>query len=96
MANSKSATKRIKVNKRNHDRNLNIKSSMKTFIKKYFQVLKEYEMTKSDEKYEGALKLLSIAYSKIDKAQKNNLLHRNTAAHKKARLKKALAKFETN
>ncbi len=41
-----------------------------------------------------AEKLLSAAYQAIDKAAKNGLIKKNTAARKKARLAKAVAKLK--
>jgi small subunit ribosomal protein S20 len=36
---------------------------------------------------------MAAAYSKIDKAVKHQVLHRNNGAHKKARLAKALKPY---
>ena len=43
MANNKSAIKRIKINERKRVENAPYKSLVKTFIKKYFKALEEYE-----------------------------------------------------
>jgi small subunit ribosomal protein S20 len=96
MANNKSAKKRIKINTRNRIQNYYFKSSMKTFIKKYFYSLKEYEKLLTIESYNNVQNLLNLSYSKIDKAKKKNIIHGNTAARKKAQLIRNLKKIMTN
>lgn len=69
----KSAKKRVRTAKRNYAQNLKYKNAMKKAISDY---------TKKPSK-----KKLSRAFSKIDKAAKINLIHKNKAA----RLKSALS-----
>ncbi len=90
MANSKSALKRIKVAERNRLRNKSYKSAVRTLMKKYFQAVEEYAASPTEENKTVVEQRMSAAYSKIDKAVKRSVLHRNNGARKKARLAKAL------
>ncbi|CAM9107733.1 unnamed protein product [Chrysoparadoxa australica] len=90
MANNKSAMKRIRTNERNRLQNLQYKSTIKTFTKKYYKALKTYELEPNEENITLVKNLLSLTFSKIDKAKKKNILHKNNAARKKSRLTKAL------
>jgi|SRR6476619_4856030 small subunit ribosomal protein S20 len=96
MANNKSAIKRIKTSERKRMENAPYKSLVKTFIKKYFQALQEYETNPSQENHSQVKTFLNLAYSKIDKAKKKNIFHQNNAARKKSRLIKAFTKVEKN
>lgn len=73
---TKSAKKALRASKHKAVFNTNMRSGMKTAIKKF--------MGKPEES------LLSKAFSTLDRAVKNNLLHRNTAARRKSRLSKLL------
>ena len=90
MANSKSALKRIEINERNRMRNKAYKSAVKTLMKKYFLAVDAYASAPSEEQLQTVQTFMSIAYSKIDKAVKRGVYHKNNAARKKARLAKAL------
>ena len=96
MANNKSAIKRIHTSKRKKIENAPYISLVKTFIKKYFKALEEYEANLIQENYIKVKIFLNLAYSKIDKAKKKKILHQNNAARKKSRLSKALTKIELN
>lgn len=74
MPNIKSAKKRVKVGKRQADENINLRSGMRTAIKK---------VVKTDDK-----ESLSDAIKKIDKAAAKGIIKKNTAARKKSRLMK--------
>ncbi|MDJ0724367.1 MAG: 30S ribosomal protein S20 [Prochloraceae cyanobacterium] len=95
MANSKSAIKRIKIAERNRMRNKIYKSAVRTLMKKYFQAVEQYASDPTPEAMETVDKAMRVAYSKIDKAVKRKVFHRNNGARKKARLAKALKKVET-
>ena len=86
MANSKSAEKRIEINKRNRLRNRFYKSSVRTLIKVFFKDLETYKISKNPEDKEKLTKNLSSVYSLIDKGTKKNIFHKNAAARKKAKL----------
>lgn len=93
MANNKSAIKRIRIHDRKKKENKPYKSMVKTYIKKYLTSLADYEEQASQENYVHIQECLSLAYSKIDKAQKKKIFHTNQAARKKSRLTKAFAKL---
>lgn len=92
MANNKSAIKRIQIAERNRLRNKSYKSAVKTLIKKYFNAVDSYASNPNPEALEQVQQSMSAAYSKIDKAVKCDVLHRNNAARKKSRLAHALKK----
>ncbi len=94
MANSKSAIKRIRTAERNRLRNKAYKSAIKTLMKKYFSAVDTYKAEPTPDNMELAQKAMSLAYSKIDKAVKSNVLHKNNGARKKARLAKTLKTLE--
>ncbi|MGB7086901.1 MAG: 30S ribosomal protein S20 [Phormidesmis sp.] len=94
MANTKSAIKRIRVAERNRLRNKAYKSAVKTLTKRYHEALSVHEASPSSESSEAVQERLSAAYSKIDKAVKRGVLHRNAGARRKARLAKALKAIE--
>lgn len=81
MANIKSAKKRIKVIAKKTLANKIVKSQAKTAIK---QVVVAANAGKTDE----AKAALTNAVSKIDKASKKGIYHKNNAARKKSRLTK--------
>jgi len=90
VANTKSAIKRIQIAERNRLRNKAYKSAVKTLMKKYFNAVEQYASNPTPQAMEQLQQYMSAAYSKIDKAVKRDVLHRNNAARKKARLAKAL------
>jgi len=87
LANIKSAKKRAEIAERNRQRNVAIKSSVKTAIRKVLETVKE----NNTEKLVAAL---NKAYSVIDKAVIKGVLHRNTGARKKSRLTRHVNKQE--
>lgn len=84
MIKNLSAVKRVYVGSRNNLRNRNYKSSIKTIIKKVF--------TEKDDKADHTKldALVAQAYSKIDKAVKRGIMHKNKAARKKSMLAKKI------
>lgn len=86
MANIKSAIKRIQIAERNRLRNKSEKSAVRTLMKKYFTAVDNYAATPNEELKQEVNQLMSQAYSKIDKAVKRKVLHKNNGARKKARL----------
>lgn len=87
MANIKSSKKRILVAERNRLRNVAMKSSIKTAVKKVL------ELSTADDK-EALNAALSKVYQLCDKAVSKGVLHKNTAARKKSRLTKAINKIQ--
>lgn len=79
MANIKSAIKRIRVTEAKTLRNRMVKSTVKTFVKKF-------EETLAAGNIDDAKKLYPRVSHVIDKAAAKGILHRNTAARKKSKL----------
>ncbi len=86
MANIKSAIKRIQIAERNRLRNKSYKSALRTLMKKYFIAVENYASNPTDELKKEVEQRMSKAYSKIDKAVKRGVLHKNNGSRKKARL----------
>lgn len=83
MPNIKSAKKRVIVNQKKTEQNKNIRSAVRTEIKKIEALIKE-------NKFEEAKALLPKAFALIDSAASKNIIHANNAANKKARLAKKI------
>ena len=86
MANNKSASKRILINKRNRLQNRFYKTSVRTLIKLFSQQLEVYKITPSTENKLKAETTLNSIYSLIDKGCKRNVFHKNMGARKKSKL----------
>ena len=95
MANLKSAIKRIDVTKRNTLENKLYFINEKTFTKKYLTSLDEYKENPNPANLAIVTQNLSLTFSKIDKATKKNIFHKNTAARKKSALTKAFSFVKT-
>ncbi len=74
----KSAVKRIKQSARNHEKNVQTKSALKTLRKDFIALL----ASKKDE----ALKSIPALQSAVDKAAKRGVIHAKKAARLKANL----------
>lgn len=79
MPNIKSAKKRVKVAKRNNERNQALKSEMRTAVR----AVKEAIAAKDAE---SANKYLAVAFKLLDKAVQRKVVHKNAAARHKRRL----------
>lgn len=79
LANIKSAMKRIRVTRAKTLRNRMVKSTVKTFVKKFDEAI-------TAGNYDEAKRLYPRVSHVIDKAAAKGVLHRNTAARKKSRL----------
>ncbi|NEQ74200.1 MAG: 30S ribosomal protein S20 [Okeania sp. SIO2C9] len=86
MANIKSAIKRIQIAERNRLRNKSYKSAVRTLMKKYFTAVENYAANPTEELKQEVDLRMSKAYSKIDKAVKCGVLHKNNGSRKKSRL----------
>lgn len=64
--------------------NMDIRSDLKHTIKHFLSLIQ----TKKKDEAQTALKIL---FKKVDKAAKENVLHKNTAARRKARFSRTLA-----
>ncbi len=77
MPQRRNAIKALRINRKKHLHNLDVKTDLKKTIKKFKAALE----AKDKNEAQSTLKLL---YKKIDKAAKRNLLHKNTAARRKS------------
>ncbi|MEK0180923.1 MAG: 30S ribosomal protein S20 [Microcoleus anatoxicus] len=96
MANIKSAVKRVQIAERNRLYNKSYKSAVKTLMKKYFAAVEKYAASPSPELMQEVQQRMSEAYSKIDKAVKKGVLHRNNGDRKKSRLARTLKPHEVS
>ena len=83
MANIKSQIKRNRQTIKIHERNKAVRTELRSRMKA--------AITAADEGSEDAEALVREAQSRIDRAVVRGVLHKNTAAHRKARLAKHLA-----
>ncbi len=84
MANIKSQIKRNRTNEKAHARNKAVRSELRTRVKQ--------AVTATDSGAEDATELTRLAVRRIDKAATKGVLHKNTAARRKSRIMKRLAK----
>jgi len=82
----KSAWKELRKGQGRHERNISVKSDLKTFSRKLAGLI-------SSKKKTEALALYKIVVSKLDKAASKNVIHKNTASRKKSRLMKRIGKI---
>lgn len=85
MANIKSAIKRAKLAEERAERNRAWKSRCKTAIKAFIAAVETKDAEKISVKYREAVGL-------VDRLVTKGVIHKNTAARKKSRLSKILAK----
>jgi small subunit ribosomal protein S20 len=82
-----SAIKEVRKTKRKTERNVTVKSKIKTAVKRAEGAVKSGNL-------EASRKCLNIVFSEWDKASKKNIVHYKTASNQKARLSKLVAKLE--
>ena len=87
MANIKSAKKRVLIAEANRQKNVAVKSAIKTAVKKALALATEGSK-------EDLAAAISNVYKLCDKAVSKGVLHKNTAARKKSRLVLAIKKLE--
>lgn len=92
MANNTSSKKRIEVAERNRLRNRTYKSALRTLMKRCFTACSAYSQTPGEDAKTAVQTTMNSAFSKIDKAVKVGVLHRNTGAHQKSRISAAVKK----
>lgn len=85
MPRRKTSIKKTRSDKKKHLQNLKIKQNLKRTIKKFQGLL-------TAKNLEEAKKVLTSAFSQLDKAAKKNTIHPATANRKKSRLMKKLTK----
>ena len=81
----KSAIKRARQNEVRRARRLPFKTHMKTMMRKIVDLTKEGKNKEAEE-------ILPIVYKSIDIAAKKNIIHKNNAARKKARMARLVSK----
>jgi len=86
MTNSRSAKKRVGVNKRNRLQNRYYTTSVRTLTKLFFKTLELYKIDQAPELNDKLSETLKLIYSFLDKGVKRNIFHKNTAARKKSKL----------
>ena len=83
MANRRQSIKKIRVDKRRRENNIRVLSELKTVLRKTTKLLVE--------KNQADLTQQSRAlFSKLDKAVKKNLLHKNRASRIKSRIQQKI------
>ena len=88
MATHKSALKRQKQNEKSRLRNVHIRSTLKTLIKKVRLAVETKDIDK-------ARTALAEAIPAIDKAKSQGVIHRNTASRKASRLTKLVNSLQS-
>ncbi|CAQ01857.1 30S ribosomal protein S20 [Clavibacter sepedonicus] len=86
MANIKSQIKRIGTNKKAQERNKAVKSELKTAIRSV-----KTAISAGDK--DAAVKAVSLAGKKLDKAASKGVIHKNQAANRKGAIAKQVAKI---
>ena len=84
MANIKSKIKRIGTNEKARERNVAVKSELKTHVRKVREAVAAGDKAAA----EAALKTASV---KLDKAASKGVIHENQAANRKSALAKKVA-----
>jgi small subunit ribosomal protein S20 len=80
VANIKSQIKRNKQNEKRRQRNLAVRSELKTRVKR--------ATTAAEQGVDDAADLTRAAVKKLDKAAEKGIIHKNQAARRKSRLMK--------
>lgn len=78
----KSGIKRVEIAERNRQRNIAVKSTIRTAVRKTVEAINGGEA--------GSTELFVKAQSQLDKAAVKGVLHKNAVARKKSRLAKKL------
>ncbi len=87
MANIKSQIKRNRQNEERRQRNKAVRSELRTRAKNAVAAVEAGESGEAE---------LTLAIKRIDKAATKGVIHKNTAARKKGRLVKQLARLKAN
>lgn len=86
MPNTKQALKRMRVTAKRTARNRQVKSKVKTAVRRFNDTLAQGDLQSAGDK-------LVMATKVIDKAAAKGVIHKNAAARKKSRLAKRLNKL---
>lgn len=83
MPQRRTAIKELRKNRTRHMHNLDVKTELKKTLKNFTQT--------AATKKENAAELLKEVYKKLDKAAKRNVIHKKTAARRKAKFARLAA-----
>lgn len=83
MANTKQQKKRVITNEKAHQRNMAVKSELKTDIRKVREVIEKKDKAAAQAAY-------ALASQKLDKAAGKGVIHKNQAADRKSALALAI------
>ena len=83
MPRQRTAIKALRINQQRRLRNLDVKTGLKKTIKKFKALI-------TAKKIEEAKTGLNLAYKKLDKAAKRNVINKKTASRRKSQLAKLL------
>ena len=83
MANIKSQKKRVLTNEKAHQRNVSVKSGLKSSIRATHEAVETGDKKAAQEAYQ-------VAATKLDKAAGAGVIHKNQAANRKAGLAAAV------
>jgi len=89
LATHRSAVKRMRQNEKRRERNMHIKSRVKSRVKKLLQAVQSRDV-------EAAKGAFSAAVREINRARSRGVLHRNTASRKISRLARKFAVLSTH
>lgn len=87
MANIKSQKKRVVTNELRRQRNIAVKSRLRTYFKNALTAIESKDLEQIKE-------VLPVALSEIDKAVTKGVIHKNTAARKKSQLQRNVAAIQ--
>ena len=82
MAHRRSSIKKIRVDKRRHEQRVGLYSDLRTQARKLEELI--------TSKGKDAAVVARVYFSKLDKAVKKNLIHKNLASRRKSRLTKRI------
>ena len=80
----RNSIKALRINKKRHLHNLDIKTELKKTIRKFQDLVAQKNSTE-------AKATLPVLFKKLDKAAKTSLLHKNTVSRRKSRFSKLLS-----
>ncbi len=88
MAHRRSSIKKIRIDKRRREHNVRVISELKTAARKVSALIAE-------KKAAEALKESRVLFSKLDKAVKKGIIHKNRASRRKSRITLAINSLKT-
>lgn len=87
MPNIKSVMKDVKKSRERHQRNIAVKSKIKTYVKRAKATIETGDA-------EATKQAVSVAASVIDTAAEKGIIHKNAAARRKSRVMRAANKAQ--